>query len=43
MIAVIVGDDKVGALAKFVLAVVVDGIEADVRAGLVDVRDLIGV
>ena len=47
MIAVIVDDGKVEALAKFMLAVVVDGIEADVPAGLAevkeDVRDLIAV
>jgi len=45
MIVVIVSDNKVEVLVKFVFIVVVDRIEADVYVGLVeveeDVRDLI--
>ena len=41
----IVGDNKVGVLVKFILTVVVDGIEADIYTSLVkvkeDIRDLI--
>ena len=47
MIAVIVSNNKVGVLAKFVLTVVVDGIETDIYASLIevkeDIRDLVAV